>query len=72
MDVIDRRDLCARILEKNGIRIRYESLLGAESGLCTIGGREVLMIEISLTSAEQLAILESTAKTLERQNRSVA
>ena len=64
MDVIDRIRRMTKYLNQQGIEIRYEDLNGAPSGLCRINGKQLLMIEMTLSSGEQLRLLEESAATV--------
>lgn len=69
MDVIDRRNLYARLLEENGVQIRHEDLSGVRSGLCRIADKKILLLELSLTAEEQLEIMERTVACIDKKPR---
>lgn len=66
MDVIDRRNLYARLLEENGVLIRHEDLNGTHSGLCRVADKKILLLELSLTAEEQLEIMERTLACIDK------
>lgn len=64
MDVLDRIELCQQIIRQSGIEIRVEDLNGTESGVCELNGKKLLMLELSLSTTDQLEILEEVIEVL--------
>ena len=64
MDVLDRIELCQQIIRQSGIEIRAEDLSGTESGVCELNGKKLLMLDLSLSTTDQLEILEEVVEVL--------
>lgn len=65
MDVLDRIELCQQIIRKCGIEIRTEDLNGTESGVCELNRQKILMLDLSLSTTDQLEILEEVVEVLD-------
>ncbi len=72
MDVIDRINRAMSRLRQQGVEIRFENMRGTASGLCKVNGKQVLMVEVSLPSIEQLDIFETTIKKLSQAKKQAA
>ena len=72
MDVIDRLDLAMKRLKKLKIEIRYEHLEGVPSGLCMIGNRQVLVVDVSMRSMDQLSLFEEVISKIQLKSKSAA
>lgn len=64
MDVLDRIELSQQIIRQSGIEIRVEDLNGTESGVCELNGKKLLMLDLSLSTTDQLEILEEVVEVL--------
>ncbi len=65
MDVLDRIELCQQIIRQSGIEIRAEDLNGTESGVCELNGQKMLVLDLSLSTTDQLEILEEVVEVLD-------
>ncbi len=70
MDVIDRLNLCLKIIRGKGIQVRFEDLEGMSSGLCEVKQEPILMVDFALTSKEQVEILERVVEKLSADSKS--
>lgn len=52
-------------MDEMGVRVRYVRHAAVTSGLCRIGSARTLFLEETLTTAEQLAIVQAAFKQLE-------
>lgn len=72
MDVIDRLNEGMKELKRMNVEIRFENMQGVTGGLCQVGNRRILMVEVTMSSSEQLELFESTIKALRTEQKQVA
>lgn len=60
MSTIQQFDHLVEIAEQLGYRIRYDYFGGTGGGVCEFSGNKWLFLDLALTSAEQLELLQKT------------
>jgi hypothetical protein len=63
MNTVERFELALAEAERRGIQVRLEPLQGAVGGLCQLGRKQVLFIDLTLPVADQLLQLIAALKT---------
>jgi hypothetical protein len=60
MSTIEKIEQLVNIAEKLGYKVRYDYFGGTGGGICEFSNSKFLFIDLALTSAEQLDLLEKT------------
>ncbi|HMO14957.1 MAG TPA: hypothetical protein PKD64_14355 [Pirellulaceae bacterium] len=59
MNKIDKLEQWLRLAKAIGIDIRYENLVGADCGLCQVGKRHIVFLDLNQGPEEHLNFFES-------------
>jgi hypothetical protein len=63
MRTVERLEQAVKEAEKRGFAVRFEPLQGAAGGLCEVGQRKYIFVDLTATLAEQLAQMIAALKT---------